>query len=123
MKRRIVMAGLLSLGALLGYNVFRKAEVPFAVQLSTLDCVYRQISRFEEKHGRLPSQVEDEGTAIVTPCKQQFPWARNLSFGWEVEASPDRDLAVWAAGPEGKVVVMSKYSHDPAERRARKGQP
>lgn len=114
MKRRIVIGGLLIASAIVGFILFRPAEVPFAIKLSALDCVYRRLSSFEKQHGRLPSQVEDpERAETVNPCKQKNPWARPLYFGWEIEPGPEGDLIIWAVGPSGEIILKAGYTHDP----------
>jgi len=124
MKRRIVIAGLLIASAIVCFILFRPAHVPAAIQLSAVECVYNHVSSFEEKHGRLPSQVDDpERTEMVAPCKEKFEWARPLYFGWELKPGPEGDLMVWAVGSNGEIVLALSYTHDPVNKDAGKRPP
>lgn len=119
MKQRIVIAALGIGAALLGFILFRPAEVPFAIQLSAVGCVYERVVSFEKEHGRLPSQVDDpERTEVVAPCKEKFEWARPFYFGWELKPGPEGDLMVWAVGSNGEIVLALSYTHDPVNKDA-----
>jgi len=118
-KKNLIISALGIGAALLGFILFRPADVPFATKLSAIGCVYNRVAKFEKEHGRLPSQVDDpERPDMVLPCKEEFEWARPLYFGWELKPGPEGDLMVWAVGSNGEIVLALSYTHDPVNKDA-----